>query len=445
MRSYNINITISRKDISENPAMLERKNTESHNLIATDELIQKAVSAGVKFGYGDPKNRIRYLIKTGLLPHQIRKHIDGKIVPYIPEYALERLLEIQQMQDEKNFKIPQIVDFYIQQRDDSQPQGKVSESKTTKTTAAPLTSDVTYITSSTLAGKDDKTEGSRSKKFYPLGFFSKPKLAINSYLNKDDNLVSLSRSKYRSRAIFIGVALLLLLGVGYQYAETVENSPLAKSVMAWINEYEEDQFARLNEGNDKDQLVYDPTSINPELKITIPTQFDNIVEFNDDVFLNGANLYIDDGQIQASNLVYSITAGPGIAIVGDQEITVTNTDLGSSQDIFKIFAFDEIEISADSNNSQLTVRSAGGITFEEDGDGIVISSVVPDEYTWITSINGSEQDVIEAGMSVDFVSGNDIAVTSGGSNILSFDIESVIDTVTQINIPSGGGISIGGV
>ena len=131
--------------------MLERKNTESHNLIATDELIQKAVSAGVKFGYGDPKNRIRYLIKTGLLPHQIRKHIDGKIVPYIPEYALERLIEIQQIEDQKNFKIPQIVDFYIQQRDESEPQSELSRGKNTPRS---LTSNVAYVASSTLAGKD---------------------------------------------------------------------------------------------------------------------------------------------------------------------------------------------------------------------------------------------------------------------------------------------------
>ena len=64
-----------------------------NNLITTSELIILAKNAGVKFGFGDPKNRIRYFIKSGLLPIQIRKYENDQYVSYIPSEALELLIK----------------------------------------------------------------------------------------------------------------------------------------------------------------------------------------------------------------------------------------------------------------------------------------------------------------------------------------------------------------
>ena len=46
---------------------------EKEKLISIDDLITKAKAFGVDFGKGDPKNRLRYYVKIGLLPHAKRK------------------------------------------------------------------------------------------------------------------------------------------------------------------------------------------------------------------------------------------------------------------------------------------------------------------------------------------------------------------------------------
>jgi DNA-binding transcriptional MerR regulator len=63
-------------------------------LIKIDELIKRAKFFGVDFGKGDPKNRLRYYTKIGLLPHALRKSFNGKIVGAYPEWVLKRLVEI---------------------------------------------------------------------------------------------------------------------------------------------------------------------------------------------------------------------------------------------------------------------------------------------------------------------------------------------------------------
>lgn len=60
-------------------------------LIATDDLIKEAEKRGVKFGKGDPYNRIRYYTKMGWLPHMIRKGGKGNF----PSWALDRLVAIE--------------------------------------------------------------------------------------------------------------------------------------------------------------------------------------------------------------------------------------------------------------------------------------------------------------------------------------------------------------
>lgn len=50
---------------------------ENEKLISIKELIERAKKLGVDFGKGDPKNRLRYYVKLGLLPHAQRKSFDG--------------------------------------------------------------------------------------------------------------------------------------------------------------------------------------------------------------------------------------------------------------------------------------------------------------------------------------------------------------------------------
>jgi len=46
---------------------------ENENLISIDEVIRQVQDLGVNFGNGDPRNRLRYYVKIGLLPHARRK------------------------------------------------------------------------------------------------------------------------------------------------------------------------------------------------------------------------------------------------------------------------------------------------------------------------------------------------------------------------------------
>ena len=65
------------------------------HLIATDDLIKEAEKRGVKFGKGDPYNRIRYYTKMGWLPHMIRKEGKG----HFPIWALNRLIAIERLKE----------------------------------------------------------------------------------------------------------------------------------------------------------------------------------------------------------------------------------------------------------------------------------------------------------------------------------------------------------
>jgi len=76
--------------------------------ISIDELIKRAKFFGVDFGKGNPRNRLRYYTKIGLLPHAVRKSFDGKKpVGAYPETVLKTLIEIDKKL-KKGKKIQQI-------------------------------------------------------------------------------------------------------------------------------------------------------------------------------------------------------------------------------------------------------------------------------------------------------------------------------------------------
>lgn len=70
-------------------------NNESEKLISIDEVVKRAKEKGVDFGKGDPKNRLRYYTKIGLIPHAKRKSFNGSPpVGAYPESVVETLIEI---------------------------------------------------------------------------------------------------------------------------------------------------------------------------------------------------------------------------------------------------------------------------------------------------------------------------------------------------------------
>lgn len=68
---------------------------KENNLISIDEVIFRAKSLGIDFGKGNPRERLRYLTKIGLLPHAKRKSFNGRPPNgAYPEYVIELLKEI---------------------------------------------------------------------------------------------------------------------------------------------------------------------------------------------------------------------------------------------------------------------------------------------------------------------------------------------------------------
>ena len=69
--------------------------SDEKNLISIDDVIFWAKKSGVDFGKGDPRERLRYLTKIGLLPHAKRKSFNGNPPNgAYPEYVIGLLKEI---------------------------------------------------------------------------------------------------------------------------------------------------------------------------------------------------------------------------------------------------------------------------------------------------------------------------------------------------------------
>jgi hypothetical protein len=113
------------------------------------------------------------------------------------------------------------------------------------------------------------------------------------------------------------------------------------------------------------------TTIGGNLTVAGTSTFSSIVTtgkvtFKDDITGDNIDLDIGSGELTASNVVYSVTAGSGLSVSGTQELTITNTDKGSDQKIFSKVAVGSDTITAGSNTSTLTVAGSGGILVSAD-------------------------------------------------------------------------------
>ena len=78
----------------------------------------------------------------------------------------------------------------------------------------------------------------------------------------------------------------------------------------------------------------------------------------------------------------------GSPITGSGTITLSNTDKGSSQNIFKNFAVSgQSTVVADNNNDTLTLVAAGGMTITTSGDTITLNSANDNDNHYLTSLS----------------------------------------------------------
>jgi hypothetical protein len=135
--------------------------------------------------------------------------------------------------------------------------------------------------------------------------------------------------------------------------------------------------------------------------------------------------------IAGLDAVYSITAGTGISIGGTStDPIITNTDLGSSQAIFKNVAVSgQTTVVADNNNDTLTFEAGSNVTITTNASTDTITIASTDTNTTYDLTNTS----ISGGSSINLVP------SSGGTDSIN-----ITGTTNEIEVThSSGGIQIG--
>lgn len=129
--------------------------------------------------------------------------------------------------------------------------------------------------------------------------------------------------------------------------------------------------------------------------------------------------------------VTSVTAGAGISVSASTgSVTITNTDLGSSQNIFKNFAVSgQSTVVADSNNDTLTLEAGSNVTITTNATTDTITISATDTNTTYDLSNSS----VSGGSSINLVP------SIGGT-----DSVSIVGTASEIEVThSSGSITIG--
>lgn len=131
--------------------------------------------------------------------------------------------------------------------------------------------------------------------------------------------------------------------------------------------------------------------------------------------ISGSTLTINStDQYDGTVTSVAASAGSGISVSGSPittsgTLTITNTDTGSAQNIFKNVASDSGTAVADNNNDTLTIAGGTNVTTSVSGDTLTINST--DQFTGtVTSVG------ITAGNSIDVTGG---PITTSGSITVS--------------------------
>lgn len=138
------------------------------------------------------------------------------------------------------------------------------------------------------------------------------------------------------------------------------------------------------------------------------------------------------GTNTTGNYVADLTAGTGISVSGGNQetanITVTNTDTGSAQNIFKNVAVSgQNTIVADSNNDTLTLAGSGiTITTSDTTDTVTFTNA------GVTSISGTTNEIEVSGSTGAVTIGLPDNVTVGGALTVTGDL-TVNGTTTTLN------------
>ncbi len=127
-------------------------------------------------------------------------------------------------------------------------------------------------------------------------------------------------------------------------------------------------------------VVEEQSVFNGQARFVDEVVLENGAQLLGNLNAEGIDIDVGTGEITASNLVYSVIAGGGIEVSGDQDLTITNTDRGSAQKIFGKIKVGSDTAEAGSNTDTFEFAS---------GDGISLSLNTSDKKLTVTAANQS--------------------------------------------------------
>lgn len=290
-----------------------------------------------------------------------------------------------------------------------------------------------------------------------------------SYLKLE--IAGISSAKKRILGSFLVAFSLLVFAVSTKTAVEGLNTKLKG--------FQTGEVAQVQNANPQAVLGASTEGTNYVFRVNVPSSFSQSADFLSGITIQGKSVIIGGidtqngdisagtGKITASNVVYGLTAGTGLSVSGGQNPTLTNTgvtslggssgsidltggtgitidglkvsnsDLGSSQNIFKNVVVGSSTITAGSNTDTLNISAGSGVTLTSNTSTktITISSSGGSGVTSLNTQTGALTLAAGTGLSLTGLTFTNAGVTSvqGVSGAVSLAAGSNVSLSTDTN------------
>ncbi|HSX58028.1 MAG TPA: hypothetical protein VLE47_02015 [Candidatus Saccharimonadales bacterium] len=291
-------------------------NNTTQNLISFDEFIRLSRLKGADFGKGDPYNRLRYYIKTGLLPKASRKSFNG-LPPSgaLPIEAVDTLVEIDEKIKEGR-SIQQIIkgaknpvvneEFSTPHPIEITPQNSLLPLEGGYNNSVNLgsfpagntaSSDISALVAPELVPvNDDSGTTLRRRNFLPRIGLTKGRFFILGL---------------EGMTLILGLIVLLSI-----YHLNTSKPVTSGSVVVDKNHLP--KITAQEPGSTLGSSVQDGL-----LSVFVPTNLAGQLTAGGGIVTNDTDVNAGTGKLTASNVIYSLTAGANVSITGGQNPTIS--------------------------------------------------------------------------------------------------------------------------